>query len=304
MLAVEVPYNSNGVEDIVRACKKLQEVENLKNKKRKDDVIIAWRMPKEKMNNNPLKESEVRKRFKEKELHILDYNYKNSLTRLLCLDKEGYKVKVSLGSLCFNTKEYARFSPTANIEGFLYNLNHYRNLNPQCAEVIDWKYVYVGSKKKKHVHLLCVCNECKEQFWVHLTDWKRINCERNRCSNCVHTESNLEIKVRHWLEEEKIKFIPQYRFEDCRGKRKLPFDFYLPDYNICIEVDGEQHYKVGVRIKGITFTEEDLKEIQKHDKIKTQYCLRQNIKLIRLPYFLFRSKNGYKRQLSKEIFNQ
>lgn len=253
------------------------------------------------MNNNPIEEVEVRKRFKEKGFNIIDYNYKNNISRILCFDKDGYKVKVSLDSLRFDIKEYARFSPSSNIEGFIYNLKRYRELNPECAKVLDWKYVLMGTDKQKKVYLLCLCNECKEKFWIHLTEWKK---ERNRCPTCVSLESNLEIKVRKWLEKKDINFVQQYRYEDCRYKRKLPFDFYLPDFNICIEVDGEQHYKSGVRIKGITFTEEDLKGIQQRDLIKTQYCLSHNIKLIRLPYFLFQSKHKYEEELEREIFNR
>lgn len=34
----------------------------------------------------------------------------------------------------------------------------------------------------------------------------------------------------------------QKRFADCRTKVSLPFDFYLPSYNLIIEADGNQHY--------------------------------------------------------------
>jgi len=35
----------------------------------------------------------------------------------------------------------------------------------------------------------------------------------------------------------KIKYINQKRFKKCKNKLPLPFDFYLPDLNICIEYD-------------------------------------------------------------------
>jgi len=40
-----------------------------------------------------------------------------------------------------------------------------------------------------------------------------------------------------------IEYIKQKRFEKCRNKLPLPFDFYLPNENICIEYDGIQHFK-------------------------------------------------------------
>lgn len=33
-------------------------------------------------------------------------------------------------------------------------------------------------------------------------------------------------------------FIIQHKFKNCRDIRPLPFDFYLPKLNTCIEYDG------------------------------------------------------------------
>jgi len=91
---------------------------------------MAWNIPKELMNNNPLSEEEVRKRYKEKGLEIIDYTYKNNRTKLLCFDSDGYMVKASLDTFHAGTKVYTRFSPQVNLEGFIYNINHYRELHP------------------------------------------------------------------------------------------------------------------------------------------------------------------------------
>ena len=48
------------------------------------------------MNNNPLSEDIVRKRFNDAGYEVIDYTYKTNRTRMLCYDKDGYKVKVSL----------------------------------------------------------------------------------------------------------------------------------------------------------------------------------------------------------------
>ena len=40
------------------------------------------------------------------------------------------------------------------------------------------------------------------------------------------------------LQELNITYIEQYRFNDCRDRRPLPFDFYLPEYDIYIEHFG------------------------------------------------------------------
>ena len=255
---------------------------------------MAWHISKEKMNNNPLSESEVRQRFSEKGYTIIDYCYKNNMTRMSCYDKEGYKVKVSLDSLRLNVKEYARFSPSCNEENFMYNLAKYRetNVELELPLVQDWKYVVAGKAKKNRVYLKCECFECGELFEVPLEVWKK--GQKTRCNACVKVESNLEIKVRHWLERKEIVFETQKRFTDCKLKRALPFDFYLPDYNTCIEVDGIQHFKSNIKLHGHLFTESEVKEIQYRDSIKTKYCIDKNIQLLRLDYTVFKNKEYIK----------
>ena len=76
----------------------------------------------------------------------------------------------------------------------------------------------------------------------------------------------------------KINFVQEKRFVDCRDNKPLPFDFYLPDHNLIIEFDGQQHYEP-------KFGKESFAITQKHDEIKNQYCKNNNINLLRVPYF-------------------
>ena len=84
----------------------------------------------------------------------------------------------------------------------------------------------------------------------------------------------------NYLTNNNINFIHQFSFNDCINIRKLPFDFYLPEHNTCIEFDGEQHFKPLKRFGG----EQNFIYIQKNDEIKNKYCLEKNIKLIRIKY--------------------
>lgn len=80
-----------------------------------------------------------------------------------------------------------------------------------------------------------------------------------------------------------ISFSSQYIFKDCynpKTGKNLRFDFYLPDYNCCIEYDGKQHFE---DTSG-WFNNYSFKELQKRDNIKNQYCENNHIKLIRIPY--------------------
>lgn len=94
------------------------------------------------------------------------------------------------------------------------------------------------------------------------------------------------------LLKENIKFIREKTFSDLR-KGKYRFDFYLPKYNICIEVDGEQHFDKNRIFSYHTNKEKDFQLRIKLDNIKTQYCHNNNIKLLRLPYFEFDNNKNY-----------
>jgi hypothetical protein len=95
------------------------------------------------------------------------------------------------------------------------------------------------------------------------------------------------------LEHNNIDFNFQKNFNECRNpltNRPLLFDFYLPKFNMCIEFDGKQHFKesVGDQIywkkSTSVFSLSDWLDISYRDDLKNQYCLKNNIKLLRIAY--------------------
>ena len=98
------------------------------------------------------------------------------------------------------------------------------------------------------------------------------------CPICKESKGEKEIRI--FLDSNNIEYHPQHKFDNCRNKNKLPFDFYLPKYNMCIEYQGQQHYKP-IKVFG---GEKGFKRIQKSDKIKKEYCLNNNIPLLEIKY--------------------
>ena len=87
------------------------------------------------------------------------------------------------------------------------------------------------------------------------------------------------------MEELSVEFIPQKRFDNCIYKNKLPFDFYLPKFNICIEYDGEGHY-MPIYYTADTKKHEEYYELTLlRDNLKNDFCLNNGILLLRIPYF-------------------
>ena len=102
------------------------------------------------------------------------------------------------------------------------------------------------------------------------------------------SDSKSEAETKRILDNWGVKYFTEYRFEDCKYKNCLPFDFYIPDKKICIELDGEDHYKP---INRADWSEEEtlsrFETRKQKDKIKTEYCKSHKIKLIRIPYWDF-----------------
>ena len=140
----------------------------------------------------------------------------------------------------------------------------------------------IGNKKtqeKCNVIWLCIC-DCGEKTEVSSAHLK--SGHTTSCGKCCISKG--EDKIKNSLQLANIKFEQQKRFTDCKDKSVLPFDFYLPDFNCCIEYDGEQHFHIPKNKKSTFFTPEKIKDIQRKDNIKTKYCQTHKIGLIRIPY--------------------
>lgn len=98
------------------------------------------------------------------------------------------------------------------------------------------------------------------------------------CPKC--SSSSGETLISSYLTEMGILFEAEKRFDDCKNKKPLPFDFYIESMNVCIEYDGEQHFRVVEYFGG----ERGYEKRKINDSIKSEYCRNNNITLIRIRY--------------------
>ena len=96
------------------------------------------------------------------------------------------------------------------------------------------------------------------------------------CPKCRTSKG--EKAISDCLTEKNIKFEYQKRFKGCEAKKSLIFDFYLPEENLCIEFDGEQH-EISVDYWG---GQSGLEKRKRYDVIKERFCLENNIQLFRI----------------------
>lgn len=121
---------------------------------------------------------------------------------------------------------------------------------------------------------LCDCGNVTYVSTNHLQTGNTKSC------GCLQGHSAGELLIAELLKENNIKYKQEYVFKDLPGRR---YDFAIFDDNnkllYLIEFDGEQHYIEAPHFKL------SLGEQQIIDKIKTKFAKKNNIPLIRVPYW-------------------
>ena len=146
------------------------------------------------------------------------------------------------------------------------------------------KFLY-PTEERQDRHIVWQC-QCSCGRYIKLTSHE---FGHTKSCGCVK-ESLGEKLIKQILVDNNVEFQTQYRFEDCAYKRSLPFDFAIFEKGslIClIEYNGQQHYQ----ITGGWNTKEQFELRQERDRIKEQYCDKNNIKLIIIPYFEYDNLN-------------
>ncbi len=139
------------------------------------------------------------------------------------------------------------------------------------GDIFEFLSPYINMSTKIQIR----CKNCNNIFFQRPKDHIH---KKEGCPYCKQSKGERLIKL--FLDTNNINYEMQKSFENCKYKRKLKFDFYLLDYNCCIEYDGGQHFKKFNFEKN----NDNLKIRQLRDKIKNDFCKTNNINLIRIKY--------------------
>lgn len=213
-------------------------------------------------------------------LYGYKYNNKNPRTYCRCCSQDGNEVIVRADALqsgaTKSMKGAGKTGKPADISGMKFGL--LTAIEPTEKRAANGSIIWLCQ---------CDCGNFTEVSVGQLMRGHTMSC------GCRH-QSKWEIFIGDYLTSLNVIFQPQKRFNDCRNKKQsdtLPFDFYLSDYNICIEYDGEHHFHPieiwGGYDKFLIYKE--------NDNIKNEYCKNHNITLLRLPYTL--SKEDIKNEI-------
>lgn len=222
--------------------------------------------------SKPLTKEIIQQRLDEKfpnKFTILS-DYKNSTTKMTVRNNNCghvYKIKqqdLLSGKDCFECFGSKRYSQEEFIEIF-----KERGIS---GYTVVGEYINLNTK-------IDICHdECGTIFSIHPASYFN---QLKKCPNC-NIKSLGEHTTKEVLEDLGIEFEREKRFEGCRHVHTLPFDFYLPKYNICIEYQGIQHYQPVKQFGG----QENLEYTLKMDGIKKDFCNKEGIKLIEIPYWI------------------
>lgn len=176
-------------------------------------------------------------------------------------------------SYCFSTKDFLceechiKSAPYYSKKEFIEIINKANRTITVTGEFIDsntpieYRCNICGSTYQGKPHALlerkCGCKKCNQSFGERV--------------------------ISMYLYKNNIEYEIGKTFDDCRHKKKLRFDFYLPKFNAVIEYDGKQHYEPVVFSKSqCSISEHEI--IKYRDNIKNTYCKDNHIPLLRIKY--------------------
>lgn len=164
-----------------------------------------------------------------------------------------------------------------------------KNPSPKCKSKLFTSYTeavkYLSDKELKNYNdYVSYIRENKLEFlplrpdYVYKEEWCGYLPYLSKDTS--DKQSYGEYVIEEFLKKYNIVYIKEHMFNTCKSINCLPFDFYIPNMNICIEFDGELHFK-SIKIFG---GDKTLDRIKKHDIIKNEWCLNNEIELIRISY--------------------
>ncbi len=158
--------------------------------------------------------------------------------------------------------------------------------NPDLCKEWDYKRnekgpeCYSSHTTKKAWWVCSNPDKCCEHIWEAVISSRTdISCKRG-CPHCKQSKG--EKAISKFLLSHSISYIPQARFDSCKHINCLPFDLFLPDFQLLIEYDGEQHFIHDAYYN--TFHISAFNKRKKKDLIKTAFAATMGYSILRISF--------------------
>lgn len=166
-----------------------------------------------------------------------------------------------------NERSVEGYCPCCNNKVVVRGVNDIATTHPEFVKYFEdvndaYNHTY-GSEK----YVWCICPICKTRKYMQIAHLiKKGIC----CQNCGDGISYPEKFISNMFIQLNIPFIRQYSKKYASWIENNFYDFYLPDYNMIIEVHGMQHYKQ-------CFSKISYEEQSRIDKNKKDLAIKNNI---------------------------
>lgn len=173
--------------------------------------------------------------------------------------------------------------------GYEKNASSRRLSNTYVNEFIESKGCKLLSEYKNintMINIQCKCGNNFKTLFPMFRDYDIQTCLICREEN--KSVSKGEDKIEKWLIENSVAYTCQHTFDDLKHSKPLKYDFAIFNkknkIKMLIEYDGKQHYGLGNFSNDEEKMLENYNRIKQSDYTKNEYCFRNGIPLIRIPY--------------------
>lgn len=231
---------------------------------------------------NPLED--VRQRLRGIGCEYVAGEYINRSSKLTIRCTCGHLRTLSMNSVFYAKKPFTGLCEACSIrrqhDTTRMNLDDVRVLlAAKGLELLSESY----ENAKTPLRMRCLCGREFESTY----DLIRSGDKRPCCRICAGRISAGEQAVMAWLDAHAIPYVREKTFPQCRaGAKPFRFDFYLPTKNVCIEYDGQGHFKI-VNYSGKGDSDDlirTLLDTRERDLLKNRFCEEHGIGLIRIRY--------------------
>lgn len=222
----------------------------------------------EKSNRNKYSYDFVKQEFEKRGFQLISKTYVNTLEKLDFICNKGHSETITFDSFYSGQCGCIQCAGTKK--------STIRHTNEEIEEMLEKDcYTFVSKGKRGEIEYMCPQNHTGK------TTFYEYNVLGLRCGQCsaICSISKGEQAIKKHLETMDKQFKQEIKFTNCKDIHSLPFDFYVENKFI-IEYDGIQHFKPVSLFGGqIAFEKR-----QQHDIIKTNYCRKNDIPLLRISY--------------------
>jgi len=218
------------------------------------------------------------------------------------LDKRAYKNALKNNSKCKKCTGKANGKKRAG----LVNYRNRKGKNVECEECgivhyrpifelkMDKKFfcskkcanLYHGKKMTKYKHPIKKCAFCEQDFKTGLNRKKycSVKCASSANLKTINgkgpkqLKTKPELEFKKLLEENSINFVFQKGVQWKRGWKKW-YDFYIPEHNVLIEIDGVYWHGKNIHTKDLNKQQWNTR---KNDRLKNYLAKIKGYKLFRI----------------------